>query len=356
MLTSTFNRHIRYSLGALTISSLALTSSAKETITAQEVSRASKASITEKFPTKDNFDAQWPKLVKSSAPEITIVKEDKEKSNFIYHSTNYEFVCNVQLSKNVLKKFSTLFEATRNYCKEIPLSMVKAHIPDETVRFRILLFDTEAAYYQNGGLQGSAGFFNPNSGEILIPLTSLGVKKLGSSYAYDYKSTNKTLPHEIAHQLTNTEYFRPGAMGWFSEGLAEYIAITDYRSGKFMVSGNRTDIVKYVTEVSKKDNRGRMLGDEITAPDLKKFMLMDYSDFRQNGNFNYGFSALLTYYFIHMDGEGKRKNLNKFLTALNEGKQGEEALNELLAGRTFDELEKEISKAWKSRRVEITFK
>lgn len=356
MLTSVLSRHIRYSLGAFTISSLTLTSNAQETMTAQEVSRAPKAKILEHFPIKDNFEAKWPKLVQSSAPEITIVEEDKEKNSFIYHSTNYEFVSDVQLSKNVLKNFSTLFEATRNYCKEIPLSMVKAHIPDETVRFRILLFETKAAYYKNGGLQNSAGVFNPNSGEILIPLTSLGVKKIGSRYSYDYKSTNKTLPHEIAHQLTNTEYFRPGAMGWFSEGLAEYIAITDYRSGKFMVSGNRNDIVKFVTEVSKKDNRGRMLGNEIDAPDLKTFMLMPYSDFRQKGNFNYGFSALLTYYFLHMDGEGERKNINKFLIALNEGKQGEEALSELLDGRTFDELEEEITKAWRSRRIKITFK
>ena len=353
---------IKYYLGLqslisiCSLSALVSTVHAQETLKGGDVSRASKASIIEKFTIKENFDAEWPKLVKSFTPEITVVEEDKENKVFIYHSPNYEFVSDVQLSKSVLKKFSTLFEATRNYCQELPLSLVKAHIPDKTVRFRILLFSTKDGYYRNGGPQGSAGVYRSGSGEILIPLTSLGVKKIGSKYTYDYKKTNKTLPHEIAHQLTNIEYFRPGARGWFSEGLAEYIAVTDYRSGKFIVNGNRKDIVDYVTGVSKKDNRGRLLGNEISAPDLKEFMLMSYSDFTSNGNFNYGFSALITYYFLHMDGEGKRKNLNNFLRALNDGKSGEEAISELLAGRSFDELEKEITKAWRSRRVKIMFK
>jgi len=197
--------------------------------------------------------------------------------------------------------------------------------------------------------------YKGGSGEILVPLSSLGVKKVGSRYSFDYKSSNKTLPHEITHQLTNSEYFRAGARGWFSEGLAEYIAVTDYRAGKFMVNGNKTDIIDYVTGVSKKGGRGRRLGNEISMPDLKEFMLMSYSDFTAKGNFNYGVGALLTYYFLHLDGDGERKNLNNFLMALNEGEQGEEALEKLLAGRTFDELEKEISKAWKSKRIKITF-
>ena len=366
MITSALNRNLLNSLRVFAFASLTLTASAQEaeavTMTNKQVSHARKKEIVEQFGVKDNFDAEWPKLVKTSSPEITIIEEDKEKKSYIYHSPNYEFISDVQLSKTVLKNFSTLFESTRLYCKELPLSMVKAHIPKETVKFRILLFGTKDDYYKNGGLQGSAGVYKGGTGEILVPLSSLGVKQVGSRYMFDYKSTNKTLPHEIAHQLTNSEYFREGARGWFSEGLAEYIAVTDYRSGKFMVNGNRTDIIKYVTEGSRKDGRGRHLGNEIDMPDLKEFMLMSYSDFTSRGNFNYGVSALLVYYFFHMDGEeredgeGERENLNKFLIALNEGKKGEEALNELLAGRTFDELEKEISKAWKSKRIKMTFK
>ena len=195
----------------------------------------------------------------------------------------------------------------------------------------------------------------PSKGVIMVPLSSLGVKKVGSRYMFDYKVSNKTLPHEITHQLTNIEYFRPGAKGWFSEGLAEYVGATAYRSGKFMVNGNLNDIRSYVTEGSRKDGRGRYLGTDISAPDLKQYMLMSYGSFVANGNFNYGLGALITYYFLHMDNDGDRKNVNAFLTALNDGKVGEEALQVLLAGRSFDELEVDITKAWRSRGVKIEF-
>ena len=39
-----------------------------------------------------------------------------------------------------------------------------------------------------------------------------------------------------------------------------------------------------------------------------------------------------------------------------EGKRGEEALNVLLAGRSFDELEEAITKSWRSRGVKIKFR
>lgn len=328
-------------------------------LTAQEKSimgLASKASLQKALSIEDNFDAEWPKLVKTSSPDIMIIKEDDEAGEFIYHSPNYEFISDVKLSQNVIKNFSTLFEATRLYCQQMPLSLVKAHIPDGEMKFKILLFGNRQDYLKNGGPQSSAGVYYPNTGTILVPLSSLGVKKVGSGFMFDYKSSNKALPHEITHQLTNTEYLSAGARGWFSEGLAEYVAMTAYRSGKFMVNANLKDIRASVTEGSKKDGKGRYLGDEFTAPDLKNFMMMDYKEFVINANLNYGLGALLTYYFLHMDGEGERKRINAFLVSLNEGKKGEEAIKMLLDGRSYDELEADIAKAWRARGVKINFK
>ncbi|MFT5633092.1 MAG: hypothetical protein ACI9SQ_000804 [Rubritalea sp.] len=325
-------------------------------LTNNTISRSSTRDLQKLFKVAENFDADWPKLVKSDSPDITIIKESEEEETFIYHSPNYEFVCDVKISKNVIKNFATLFESTRLYCQEMPLAMVRAQMPEGKVKFRILLFGTKASYFKNGGPQGSAGVYMSGEGVIMVPLESLGVKKVGSSFMFDYKVSNKTLPHEITHQLTNIEYFSEGARGWFSEGLAEYVAATAYRSGKFMVNGNLNDIRSFVTEGSRKDGRGRYLGDEISAPDIKQYMLMSYRDFTANGNFNYGLGALVTYYFLHMENDGDRKNINAFLSALNDGKKGEEALNVLLAGRSFDDLEVEITKAWRTRGVKINFK
>ena len=314
------------------------------------------SNIKKKYELEDNFDAEWPKMTSTDIPEIEIVKEDDETKVYVYQSENYEFVCDVRLSKNVVKKFSHLFEATRDYCKAIPISMMKAHLPDGKYKYKILLFENEKTYFKNGGPSGSAGVYMSGKDVIMVPLTSLGVKKVGSGYMFDYDGSNKTLPHEITHQLTNLEYYNAGARGWFSEGLAEYIAMTDYRSGKYMIRSNLKDIRDAVTGFAKKSGRGRNIGTEIKAPDLKQFMNMTYGEFTANGNFNYGLGTLVTYYFLHMDGDEKRKNVNAFLMALNEGKKGDEVIKLLLNGRSYDELEVDIYKAWKSKGVEINFK
>ena len=189
----------------------------------------------------------------------------------------------------------------------------------------------------------------------MVPLTSLGVKKLGSSYTVDYGESNKTLPHELAHQLTDRFYYAKGARGWFSEGLAEYVGVTPYRSGNFSVSKTLRAAKDYATEYGREGNGGRALGDDINAPGLKKYMLQDYGSFTSNSNFNYGLGLLITTYFFEIEGKGDRVAITAFLKALREGKQGEEALKELLQGRTYNELSKDISKGWKSRGVTINF-
>ena len=318
--------------------------------------RGGAAELKKKYDLKDNFDDPWPDLVKSDInPEIDRSTDQGSSNRFIYLSPNYEFISDVELSKNVVKKFAVLFEATRNYCKELPIATMKAHVPGEKFRNKILLFETKETYIQNGGPPESAGVFIGRKGVVMAPLESIGVKKVGSSYMFDYKGSNQVLPHEITHQLTDEEYYASGAMGWFSEGLAEYVANTPYRSGKFMVKTNLSAIKAYATEYGKKDRGGRALGDKISAPDLKTYMLQPYPSFVANANLNYGLGMMITYYFFHWDGEGDRANINAFLKVLKEGKEGEEALDVLLNGRSWDDLEKAISKAWRSRGVRITF-
>ena len=308
---------------------------------------------------KENFDAPWPDRISIDLDiEIKVIEEDVAKKSFVYHSPNYEFVSDVRLTKNVIKKFAVLFEATREYCRLLPIATMKAHVPGEQFRHKILLFETRAAYVENGGPPESGGVFIPRlakgRGVVMVPFDSLGLKKLGSSYSYDYKGKNKVLPHEITHQLTDSEYFQVGARGWFSEGLSDYVAVTPYRSGKFFVRTNLSEIKDYVTAYGEDGRGGRALGKEINAPNLKDYMLQPYSSFTgENGGFNYGFALLLTYYYFQM--EEDTSNIKAFLKALKNGKKGEEALDVLLNGRSWDEMEAQISKAWKSRGVRIHF-
>ncbi len=300
-----------------------------------------------------NFDDPWPQNVRfDEDPQIQTVTEDKEAKRFVYESANYRFICNVRLSQSVVKGFAVMFESTYNYCRALPLGISGGQKTDG--KYLILLFETKEEYVRAGGPPTSAGVYMPGKNTVMVPLTSLGVRPVGSGYMLDRDRTNGTLIHELTHQLTPGPYYRPGSMGWFSEGIAEYLTATPYRSGQFKVKSNFDDIVAYATGYGKDNTRGRALGEEISAPALKDYMLMSYANFTgPRANFNYGFGLILTTYFLHLDGEGDAARAKKFLKALREGKQGQEAIDILLDGRSYEEMQDAISKAWKRKRVEI---
>lgn len=301
-----------------------------------------------------NFDAPWPERIKfTEDPEVKTVEEDAEKKRFIYESANYRYVSDVRLAQSVVKGFAVMFEATHLYCRSLPLGIDGGEKTDG--KHLILLFEEFSDYVKAGGPPSSAGVFVGGRGVVMVPLTSLGVRPVGSGYMLDRDKSNKTLPHELTHQLTPRQYYSKGAMGWFSEGIAEFIAVTPYRAGSYNVRGNIKDVFDYATGYGSKDMGGRALGTKISLPALKTFMLQDYSEFLENPQMNYGCGLLITTYFLYLDGEGDAKRIKAFLKKLHEDKKGDAPLDLLLDGRTFEQLETDIIKAWGRKGVDFTF-
>lgn len=301
-----------------------------------------------------NFDAPWPDHVKfSQDPEINTVEENAEKKNFVYESANYRYLCDARLGKSVVKGFAVMFEATLLYCRSLPLAIDGGEKVDG--KYQIQLFEQQDDYIKAGGMPGSAGVFIRSRKVVLAPVSSLGVKPVGSGYMLDREKSSKTLPHELTHQLTPDAYFEKGALGWFSEGIAEHVANTPYRSGDYNVRGNQKDIIENTTGYGAKDRGGRALGNKISLSDLKKFMLQDYASFFEEGQLNYGCGLLLTNYFLHMDGAGDGKRIKTYLKALQDGKNAEKSMDLLLDGRSFEQLQDDVSKAWKRRGIDFTF-
>lgn len=320
------------------------------TAAAAELARPGVPVVGDRF----NFDAPWPDRIKFDGdPEIFVVKEDAAEKRFIYESANYRYVCDVRLAKSVVKGFAVLFEATHLYCRSLPLAInggVKI-----TGKHEIELFEKYDDYEKAGGPPDTAGVFDGRRGIVMVPLTSLGVRPVGSGYMLDREKSSSTLPHELTHQLTPPCYFQKGALGWFSEGLAEYVAVTPYRAGGFGVRGNRNDIVLHVTGYGNRDQGGRALGRKIELPALKTFMLQSYGSFSENSQLSYGGALLITDYFMHLDGAGDSRRLKDFLRALHQGKDGVQSIDLLLDGRTFPQLEEQMAKAWSSRGVDLAF-
>lgn len=300
-----------------------------------------------------NFQNPWPERVKfSEDPEINTVEENAEKKRFVYESANYQYVCDVRLARSVVKGFAVMFEATHLYCRTLPLALNGGQ---KGGKHQILLFEKFEDYVKAGGPPTSAGVFIGGRGVVMVPLTSLGVRPVGSSYMLDRDKSSKTLPHELVHQLTPSAYYSAGSTGWFSEGIAEYVAVTPYRSGSYEVRGNQKAIFDYATGYGSKDMGGRGLGTEIKLPALKAFMLQSYSTFLSNAQLNYGCGLLITNYFLHLDGDGDGKRIKAFLQSLHDGKEGEEALAYLLDGRTFEQLEQDVIKGWGRKGLDFSF-
>lgn len=301
-----------------------------------------------------NFDAEWPERIKfGEDPEISIISEDADQKKFVYESANYRYHSDVRLSNSVVRGFALMFEATYLFCRSLPLALNGG---DKTGgKLEIRLFEQYDDYIAAGGMQGSAGVFIGGRALVLVPLDSLGVRKVGSGYMLDRDKSSKTLPHELTHQLTPRPYFAKGSMGWFTEGIAEYVAVTPYRSGAFSVRGNHKDIIDYTTAYGSKNSGGRALGENIHITDLKEFMLQDYANFMHDPQKNYGCSLLITHYFLQMDGDGDAKRIKSFLKALRDGKTGDDAIGVLLDGRSYEQVGEEINKAWGRRGINFSF-
>ncbi|HVJ46284.1 MAG TPA: hypothetical protein VM511_07860 [Luteolibacter sp.] len=300
-----------------------------------------------------NFDDAWPDRVTFNGdPEIKVVTESSDEKQFIYESANYRYVCDARLSITVVKGFAVMFEATNLFCATVPLAL-NGGSPAKG-KHQILLFENKEDYVKAGGPPTSAGVFIGGRNVVMVPLESLGVRPVGSGYMLDRDKSNKTLPHELAHQLTPRYYYAEGARGWFSEGIAEYIAVTPYRAGSFGVRNNFRDIVQYATGYGEDGRGGRALTTKIKLPKLKTWMLQSYDKFTDTPQINYGSGLLITTYFLHLDGNKDGARLKAFLKALREGKEGEEALAVLLDGRSFEDMEKVIMKGWGSKGVDFT--
>lgn len=303
-----------------------------------------------------NWDGPWPDTVEfKDDPRIEVIEENDNEKRWVYESAHFRFISDVRLSKSVVSTFAEMFEATRELCRALPIGLDGGSLHDG--KYDIKLYETYESYARAGGPPNSGGYFDPNTGEVVTPLTSLGVRKVGSGYMRDRDKNDQTLVHELVHQLTPPAYFTNGT-SWFIEGIAEYCSTIPYRKGRFKVRG-ALEAAKTIATDFGDDGYGRAIGLDIAAPDLKTFMTMPYDEFTgENGNFNYGLGTLLTAYFIELDGEGDAARLKAFLKELRGLEHHGAAVNpfdKLLDGRSWDELEKEISKAWKRKGVEITF-
>lgn len=302
-----------------------------------------------------NLGRSWPPEVRvDSGSRCKVVSEDRERNVFVYESPSYRFTSDARITDDALRNFSMIFECTHRYAKALPLGLNRGKAGGG--RLNIRLFESTKDYERAGGPPGSAGVFSSRSGMVMAPFASIGLEEGVSGFSRDHARHDMILVHELVHQVTPPCYFRPGALGWFSEGVAEYVAVTPYTWGRFGPDKSGSVVRDFVCGSGSAGRGGRRLGTKLKAPDLRSFFLMPYPEFAgRNANFNYGFALLLNHYFFHMEGGGQARRITAFLRGLHAGQSGEGALKLLLGDGSFEALEKDVAAQWGKRGVEIGF-
>lgn len=304
-----------------------------------------------------NFDniklGEWPKSVAAefNIDQIHVVKEDRA-GEYIYRSPHFEFQSNVRLSKSVVREFSRIFEATYEFANAIPVGLNAQ--PSDGGFYVTKLYETREQYFYDGGVPGSGGMFTYKGGKgmIKIPLPNLGVKNTGARFVVDASKSSTTLIHEITHQIMLR--WLPLMPVWMVEGFAEVISSQAYSKGRFRLTNTSRAIKDEVTRYSSSNRDFIMLNIE----DLMSMSSQKWSSALtgRGSSRNYSSANLLLYYFLRIDGQGDAEKLVNYLKARIAGTDEKEAATEfLLAGRSYEQLQKEVAKGWRSEGLKLTF-
>lgn len=269
--------------------------------------------------------ATWPGTL--TAPDgltnADYVEQQSKPGRHLYRSRRFEYVLNAQdkLTAAVMKDVARVFEGTYELLSLSPFG-VQAQPVDGF--FRAQLYQTMEMYHAAGGPVGSGGVYVRAERVFKVPLESLGLKLGTNGYVRDDNFELKTLVHEITHMMMHD--ILPLLPKWLIEGSAEYVECIPYKSGTFRHSDLLSNVLRY--------NKDRLSGkyrfsgpplDTIVnilrppaAPQKREgntfFMMPPTNPVPQVGF--YHSSMLLTYYFMHVDGDGKGTRLLKFLAAV----------------------------------------
>lgn len=323
-----------------------------------------------------NFSAPWPTItrIEDFVPARTI--QDGPDA-WIYETRHFRFTANAPIALGAIKEIAKIFEGTLTANLALPINSPCNHYQvREHGKYNAFLYETVAQYKAAGGPDGSAGVYQGPSGansfavrsvaggkttkvgisdayaisrgRILVPFPSLGLEKRGNRYAKGGRRIEaKTLSHEITHHMTIGANNYPI---WFTEGVAEYVGLSYDVNGRCNFGRNKADFAAFVVAHGKKNSGGRGIGKQPKVGPLRAFLEQPRSTFMNPDRvqISYGFSALLVYYFFHVDGKRDAARIKKFLEILQSGGTQAQANEALLDGRTWEQLEKDVRRGMKS--------
>jgi len=270
----------------------------------------------------------WPETVEvdSRSIEVKAVQEDAAGKSYIYRSQFFQFTAQDKLAVSVMKEIARTFEATHSLVKALPWG-IDPNPPSDLGYYQAKFYTTRRSYILDGGPENSGGVYFSQDRVFRVPFQSLGVELRGKTWFKDDSYRNDTLVHEITHQMMHD--FLPYLPIWVIEGTAEYAEMTPYNAGKFLVSSHERGIKEYLKAF---ENRSITLGSIGSIADLLTMTTDQWHGQANKGSDEqarlYFASALMVYYFNHLDGDAKGSRFLKYMDKIGEARDAWKAFFE----------------------------
>lgn len=304
----------------------------------------------------------WPRKV--SVPKDTEVKDmgGSPATGYSYASNNFAFVSKAPLQPEAQKTVVRLCECAYAACKAIsevlPVPRSSADRGDK--KFVVELQPSMQEYYAAGGPTNSAGVFlgayrktgGPLKEEdvamdkVLIPFPSLGVGRSGKVESEDIDT------HALVHELTHQQFLLNSLPIWANEGWAEYVGYVPY-VGEDLDFDRGFSLILHAAK--QRAERNALDFDFM----LEDFFTMDQQTlygYMPQGKDTYMLSVMTVAFFVHLDGKKGVEAMKAYLQALLDGTPPSEAYQELVKPhRTAARLQQDFIRAWKSKKVKVSF-
>lgn len=290
----------------------------------------------------------WPRRTRLPDDyDVEVVEEDNKLGVYLYRTPNFEFRSEVKLARKVVREFGKIFEGTLAAMEAFPLDW---KIDRKDAHYQARLFEDTASYLKAGGLPNSAGLYLPSKREIYVPISSLGLRQVSSTYTFGASGDRSTLIHEITHQVHHD--WLGSLFPWFVEGLAVYMESVPEDDGEFHFDDQ--DLFAYFRRFSPSG--------EITMVDPVRLISLSHAEWTANFSRNpaalltyYQSAFLLTHYFLHLDGNEDGARIWSYISRIERGEAEISARAVLFGTRSPAEFVEELRRAYDREGMDLVF-
>jgi hypothetical protein len=262
----------------------------------------------------------WPQKVEvdSRVIEVKVIKEDAAMQDCVYRSANFEFASQDKVAVSVMKEIARTFEATHSLVEALPWG-IEPKPPADLGYYKAKFYVSRDNYIHDGGPENSGGVYMSKDRIFRIPFQSLGLEQRGKTWFKNDNYRNDTIVHEITHQMMND--FLPFLPTWVIEGTAEYTEMMPYHAGVFTPGAHERGIKEYLKESASHGIKPPDIGPVLDHMSMTGEQWHSKADAGGIGQHRLYFaSAMLVYYFCHLDGDGKGTRFLKYLDQMAEAR------------------------------------